>query len=669
MGHAAGRPLWPEAPEGYQIVTVRRYGRHICVGFGPLLDSQDGDEHQHGGGHEQSDLEDAQKGNSSGSSAMVQVSSDLSSQPFLENTGAGEPLCQSVPSQTFGANTPPLSLLSYGQEENQFSRNLVNPYENYEGLSQYASGGCDALNGQNGISFVNIDSYEPDSSDGEEDDAQHEHSLSREETSRYQETLDSILSELEKGIKCFTDLQSQLCAFNYSASGECCEETALVPLMRYFNIDADLPCSNNRYFLCSAENQDTPTGNPSVDDCEVQQNRNVKDVGIGTSVGNDNELNVSEGPPEQGNSANLVVRPKTRKQNTSNQLEREKLPPSDDEGESGSRERNKTAESQQGCDEYALQMSKEERCSNWLFTLRECEGRRENTDIDVRKKAAAQEMASVLGVREKSENYRKHAAEVHKDEDSSGCSDGEWPSALVAYFTAAEKEQCSSDESLITVPGAEEHDLETRSSSSSMEEENIDLCFHRRAHPFLEEGEMPCLQYHQEEEDSSSDEESYPVSSFIHPGFFMLGGNYNFEDDSSVSEDLDVEWRTLDEFGDILGLAQTLSYVDPQYFTLMAMEGQMQAGLEAALEQLEAFAFSPDEPLPPATKETIDSLPELTLMENPDGQEQCSICCSNYVKDEVVTELPCRHFFHKLCVSVWLQTSGTCPICRHVLEP
>lgn len=50
------------------------------------------------------------------------------------------------------------------------------------------------------------------------------------------------------------------------------------------------------------------------------------------------------------------------------------------------------------------------------------------------------------------------------------------------------------------------------------------------------------MQYHEEIE-SSSDEENDQVSHFVHPGFFMLDGNNNLEDDSSMSEDLDVEWR------------------------------------------------------------------------------------------------------------------------------
>lgn len=58
----------------------------------------------------------------------------------------------------------------------------------------------------------------------------------------------------------------------------------------------------------------------------------------------------------------------------------------------------------------------------------------------------------------------------------------------------------------------------------------------------LEEGEIPWLMYN-EDSGTSSDEEADGVSHFVHPGLFILDGNNNLEDDSSVSEDLDTEWR------------------------------------------------------------------------------------------------------------------------------
>lgn len=42
------------------------------------------------------------------------------------------------------------------------------------------------------------------------------------------------------------------------------------------------------------------------------------------------------------------------------------------------------------------------------------------------------------------------------------------------------------------------------------------------------------------------------------------------------------------------------------------------------------------------------------------GQEQCcTICCSDYVDGEIITKLPCRHVFHKPCVTLWLQRVST----------
>ncbi|XP_009646970.1 E3 ubiquitin-protein ligase Praja-2 [Egretta garzetta] len=672
MGQEAGKPAWPKPAGGYQTITGRRYGRrHAYVGFRPSLNSQERDEHQHNEDCERLELENIQKENSLCSSTLVQVSSGLLDEPLLENIGTGEPVCQSVSSQTFETNTSPFSLFSYGLEGNKISGNFMNPYENSEDLAEDASGGHKDLKGQNGIAFVNIDSYEPDSSDGEEGDAQDKFSLTREEAGVFQETLDNMLSELEKGVESFTDLQSQLSVLNRSVSRERCEEAGSMPLMRYFSIDSDLACPNNRTFKC-AEDQDIPKSNQSGATCETQQIKNVLDVGIGTPIAIVNELNVNDIKTAQGNSRELVVRPKIRKQNTANQLEREKLLPNDDEQESGSWRRSEIAEVMQGRAECALRNSKGEMSSSMFFDSREYEGHRKNTEIDLRKNAAAQEQKNTLGDStfwDEFEDCSRPFSVSHKDEDSSECSDGEWSTAVPAYFTATEKDQSSSDESWETVPGREECEPEVQSSSSGIEEENTNFCFQGGEQTLLEEGEIRWLQY-RERVESSSDEENDPVSDFVHPGFFLLDGNNNLEDDSSVSEDLDVEWRLLDEFGDGLGLAQAIPYVDPEFLTFMALEEHLQQAVETALAHLESLGFDVEQAHPPATKETIDCLPQIIVTDDHDGQEQCcTICCSEYVKDEIITELPCHHLFHKPCVTLWLQKSGTCPVCRHVLAP
>ncbi|XP_074876587.1 E3 ubiquitin-protein ligase Praja-2 [Buteo buteo] len=668
MGQEAGKLAWPRPAGGYRTITRRRYRRrHAYVSFRPSLNSQDRDERQHYEDREGSNLENVQTESSlsfsEDSNLLAEASSGLLDEPVLENTGAREPVCQSVLSQTSEADTSPFCLFSYGLEDNQISGNLMNTYENSEALEGYASGGSNDLNGQNGIAFVNIDSYEPDSSDGEENDAQETFSLAR-EVGLFQEALGNLLSELEGGIESFTELQSQLPTLNHSVSRECCEEAGPMPLMRYFSIDSDLACPNNITIKPSAENQAIPKSSLSGASYEAQQIKTV-DVGIGTPTEITNELNVNDGNTAQGNSPELVVRPKVRKQNTANKSEREKLLPNDDEEEGGSWRKTGITEVQQGCAEYALRNSKERR--SMFFDSRDYEGDRKNTKIDQRKNAAAQEQKN-SSFWDEFEDCSRYFSMTLRDEDSSDCSDGEWSPVVPTYLTATEKEESSSDESWESAPGKEEHGPEVQSNSSGVEEKT-DFCFQGGEQILLEEEEIPWLQY-REEVESSSDEENYPFSDFLHPVFFLLDGNNNFEDDSSVSEDLDVEWRLLDEFGDGLGLAQAIPYMNPQFLTIMALEGRLQQAMEIVLTYLETLGFDVEQAHPPATKETIDCLPQITVTDDQDGQEQrCTICCSEYVKDEIITELPCHHLFHKTCITLWLQKSGTCPICRHVLAP
>jgi len=46
----------------------------------------------------------------------------------------------------------------------------------------------------------------------------------------------------------------------------------------------------------------------------------------------------------------------------------------------------------------------------------------------------------------------------------------------------------------------------------------------------------------------------------------------------------------------------------------------------------------------------------------------CAICMMNYVPDQMIHELPCRHHFHQQCSSEWLRINATCPICRWDLK-
>nr|XP_044996785.1 E3 ubiquitin-protein ligase Praja-1 isoform X2 [Jaculus jaculus] len=275
------------------------------------------------------------------------------------------------------------------------------------------------------------------------------------------------------------------------------------------------------------------------------------------------------------------------------------------------------------------------------------------------------------------------------DDDSD--SDKEWIAALRRKYRSREQPQSSSGESWEAVPGKEEREPQQArevvstpgasaggvtasasvgSNGSGCLEEVQEPSLQEEEQSSLEEGEIPWLQYNENESSSEGDNES--SHELMQPGMFMLDGNNNLEDDSSVSEDLEVDWSLFDGFADGLGVAEAISYVDPQFLTYMALEERLAQAMETALAHLESLAVDVEVANPPASKESIDALPEILVTEDHGavGQEMCCpICCSEYVKGEVATELPCHHYFHKPCVSIWLQKSGTCPVCRCMFPP
>lgn len=266
------------------------------------------------------------------------------------------------------------------------------------------------------------------------------------------------------------------------------------------------------------------------------------------------------------------------------------------------------------------------------------------------------------------EDFNEKCAPFMKAEESSECSEGEW-SASWTSDSGLEKGRGSSEESWENLPGLKE--LQGPSSGQDPGLDPAPELSQPSGEPApLEEGEVPWLMYNEETGSSSDEEDPEGMSHFVHPGLFILDGNNNLEDDSSMSEDLDAEWRLLDDFGEGFGMAQAISYVDPQLLTYMALEERLAQAMEAALAHLESLAIDVEQAHPPATEQIIECLPQITMQDDPSGQEQCcAICCCEYVKDEIATQLPCHHMFHKICVTLWLQKSGTCPVCRHVLTP
>ena len=44
----------------------------------------------------------------------------------------------------------------------------------------------------------------------------------------------------------------------------------------------------------------------------------------------------------------------------------------------------------------------------------------------------------------------------------------------------------------------------------------------------------------------------------------------------------------------------------------------------------------------------------------------CTICLADVEPDEIKSTLPCRHEFHRACISRWYLRSASCPCCRSV---
>jgi len=51
-------------------------------------------------------------------------------------------------------------------------------------------------------------------------------------------------------------------------------------------------------------------------------------------------------------------------------------------------------------------------------------------------------------------------------------------------------------------------------------------------------------------------------------------------------------------------------------------------------------------------------------LELPGTDRSCSICQGNYITGEEITFLPCRHHFHKECITPWLKDNRICPLCK-----
>lgn len=70
---------------------------------------------------------------------------------------------------------------------------------------------------------------------------------------------------------------------------------------------------------------------------------------------------------------------------------------------------------------------------------------------------------------------------------------------------------------------------------------------------------------------------------------------------------------------------------------------------------------------PPASRLAIEALQ--TVEVNATSTELCAVCNDEVFNNEhkTVKQLPCGHMYHGICITPWLDSRNTCPVCRHEL--
>lgn len=79
-----------------------------------------------------------------------------------------------------------------------------------------------------------------------------------------------------------------------------------------------------------------------------------------------------------------------------------------------------------------------------------------------------------------------------------------------------------------------------------------------------------------------------------------------------------------------------------------------------------------DKSIQPTPREVVAALPEMTYTAKAEAEaddDMCVICWSEYIAGDTLTVLPCKHNYHKACISDWLQRQHRCPICNGSLLP
>ena len=64
-------------------------------------------------------------------------------------------------------------------------------------------------------------------------------------------------------------------------------------------------------------------------------------------------------------------------------------------------------------------------------------------------------------------------------------------------------------------------------------------------------------------------------------------------------------------------------------------------------------------------KEILQKLQDKTLDNISDEYKRCIICLEDFKVNDTVIYLPCLHFFHRNCITQWIEEKAVCPLCKN----
>ncbi|XP_047330997.1 E3 ubiquitin-protein ligase RDUF2-like [Impatiens glandulifera] len=86
------------------------------------------------------------------------------------------------------------------------------------------------------------------------------------------------------------------------------------------------------------------------------------------------------------------------------------------------------------------------------------------------------------------------------------------------------------------------------------------------------------------------------------------------------------------------------------------------------LEQVETNVIGGRHDMPPASKESIESMPIVEIGDSHISSESCCpVCKDDFEIGSSAREMPCKHIYHSDCILPWLSLHNSCPVCRHEL--